>query len=514
MSRDLKAKNLDLETGANIILVNERDAALLNIHPGDRLNAIDGSRSAIAIANITDIVPNGIAGVTKNLKDELRARNGDKIELAPAEQPKSLVAIKEKINGKRLGYEEFYEIVKDGLNKRLNNDELTAFVVALSIYGLDLEEAEYLSNAMINTGERLDLGKKRVYDKHSIGGVPGDKTSLLVVPIVASAGLTIPKTSSRAITSAAGTADRAEVLMPVTLSTSEMRRIVNKTNGCLVWGGAVHLAPADDMFIKIEYPLSIDPLLLPSIMSKKRAVGSTDLVLDIPTGETAKIKTREEASLLVKDFITLGERMHISIRGAVTNGQQPIGNAIGAAAEAQEALAVLERKREVPDVVDKVASIAGILIEMSGRKGGKSIAENIIRRGIAEKKLRQIIAEQGGDEKIRSEDIRLGEHSVSVAARNSGRVLSIDNIALAYTTRLAGAPLMKSASIIMHKKLGAEVRKGEPLFTIYSDSAPKLAAAEKYALTSDPVLVASGSKMLLKEIYEKRFAPRRFVLER
>ncbi len=509
-----KAKNINIETGADIILVSEHDARLLNIRAGDRLNVKIGSKQAVAIANVTSIVPSGTLGITKSLGEELKAKNGENVDISLAEQPKSLLAIKERINGKRLEYEDFFEIVRDGLKNKLSREELTAFVVALNIYSLDLEEAEHLSNAMVNTGEYLELDKKRIYDKHSIGGVPGDKTSLLVVPTVAAAGLTIPKTSSRAITSAAGTADRAEVLMPVTLSVKEMKQVVNKTNGCLVWGGAMHLAPADDMFIKIEYPLSIDPLLLPSILSKKRAVGATDLVLDIPIGETVKIKTKEEANLLAKDFITLGERMGISVRSAVTNGQQPVGYAIGAAAEAQEALALLEGKRSVPDLLDKAASIAGILIEMSGKKNGRAIAEKLIRRGASEKKLREIIAEQGGNEKIKSEEIQLGKHSIDMISDLNGNVISIDNMALASTARLAGAPLIKSAGIIMHKKLWSEVHKGDVLFTIYSDSAPKLYAAEKYATSAIPVLVASGSKMLIKEISQKRTVARKFIFER
>ncbi|MGC8662633.1 MAG: AMP phosphorylase [Candidatus Micrarchaeia archaeon] len=510
---NFKVKNINIEAGANIVLINEHDAALLDIHPGGRLDMKIRQSHTIAIANLTSMIPRGMLGVTKSLGDEMRIKDGDRAEVVAAEQPKSLLAIKERINGKRLGYEDFYEIIKDGLKNELSREELTAFVVALNIYNLDLEEAEHLSNAMVNTGEYLNLGKKRIYDKHSIGGVPGDKTSLLLVPTIAAAGLTIPKTSSRAITSAAGTADRAEVLMPVSLSIAEMKKVVNKTNGCLVWGGEIHMAPADDMFIKIEYPLSIDPLLLPSIISKKRAAGSTDMVLDIPTGETVKIKSKEEANFLAKDFITLGERMGISIRGAVTSGQQPVGHAIGAALEAQEALAVLERKKDVPDLIDKVASLAGILLSMSGKKGGKAIAKKLILNGSSEKKLRQIISEQGGDESIRAEDIKIGEHSMDITSEFDGNVLSIDNIELANAARIAGAPSMKSAGIILHKKLWSEVHKGDTLLTVYSDSAPMLAAAEKYLVSVNPVLVASGSKMLLKEIYEKRFA-QRFIIER
>jgi AMP phosphorylase len=190
---------------------------------------------------------------------------------------------------------------------------------------------------MVETGERLELKKKIVLDKHNIGGSIGDKTSMLLVPIIASLGYTIPKTSSRAITSPAGTADKVETIMPVDLTIDEMKEVVEKTNGCLVWGGALHLAPADDIFIRIEYPLEIDPLLFPSIMAKKKAVGATHLVIDIPTGRGAKVKTIGDAQILAKDFITLGSMLKIKVNAAITYGEQPIGYSIGAGLEAKEA---------------------------------------------------------------------------------------------------------------------------------------------------------------------------------
>ncbi len=497
----IKVKDLNIETGASVVLLNEIDAAKLNLHPGDRIDIIHGSKRSTAIINIGSLMPKGTAGLTMEIAKEIHARDGTEVEMEPAEQPKSMAAIKQKLNGRRLTYDEVYEIIKDVVGKKLDRNEITAFVVGLHAYGLDLDEAEYMSTAMIKTGDTLELnGKKRIFDKHSIGGIPGDKTTLLVVPIVAAAGLTIPKTSSRAITSAAGTADRAEVLMPVSLSLSEMRHTVEKTNGCVVWGGAIHLAPADDIFIKIEYPFSIDPLLLPSIMSKKKSVGSTDMVLDVPVGETSKIKNVDEAEMLIKDFSMLGSRLGIRLQGAITYGGQPIGHAIGAAAEAQEALGVLEGKVEASDLVDKATSIAGILLEMSGKKNGKELALSILKSGRAEKKFREIIAEQGGDPKIKHEDISIGSYSHVVYSKLSGRVFHIDNIALAYTTRLAGAPLEKQAAIIMHKKLNDAVKEGEPLYTIYARSSVALKDAADYAEKSDAVLVGSGNTMLVKRI--------------
>ncbi|MEM0148451.1 MAG: AMP phosphorylase [Candidatus Micrarchaeaceae archaeon] len=510
---EINAKNLNIETGASVLLLNDADAMKFNVHAGDRIEVSRGRNKAIAIVNISSMVNPGTAGLTNELAKEIDGKDGYIIDIEPAEQPKSLMAIKEKLSGRHLEYEEIYEIIKDIVGKKLDKNEITAFVVGLHAFGLDLDEAEYMSLSMIKTGETLSFGKGRIYDKHSIGGIPGDKTTLLVVPIVASAGLTIPKTSSRAITSAAGTADRAEVLMPVSLTLSEMKKAVAKTNGCIVWGGSIHLAPADDIFIKIEYPFSIDPLLLPSIMSKKKSVGSTDMVLDVPIGEESKIKNVDEAKTLIKDFSMLGNRLGIRLQGAITYGVQPIGYAIGAAAEAREALSVLEGKSTAEDLVDKATSIAGMLLEMSGKKNGKQLALEILRSGKAEKKLREIIGEQGGDPNIKASSIHIGKYSHTFFSKISGRVFHMDNTALAYAVRVAGAPLDKEAAIILNKKLNDPVKKGEALFTLYARTAPLLKDAEAYIEHANPVLVSAGSSMLIERISSAK-VPSMLMFER
>ena len=288
---------------------------------------------------------------------------------------------------------------------------------------IDLDEATSLSRSMVDTGKILNINKKVIVDKHSIGGVPGDKTTLLVVPIIASEGFTIPKTSSRAITSVAGTADRAEVLMPVEFTTSKMLKILRKSNGCIVWGGAIELAPADEIFVKTEFSLHIDPLLLPSIMSKKKAVGATHLVVDIPTGRGAKMKTTGEADLLARDIIELGRRLGIRTHCILTFGEQPIGNAIGPTLEAKEALEVLMNQKKVPDLIDKACNIAGGMFELLGKKNGYSLAKKILDSGKAEQKMREIIKAQGGNFLVTPDDISVGKHLLHIRSEKSGQLL-------------------------------------------------------------------------------------------
>ena len=511
---EFEIRNVGIDTGANVVLINGHDATAYGLAPGDRVEiyAKGSSRKSIAIVDVSNITGRNRMGLTSELSRELRLRNGAKVKLAKMEQPKSLAVIKERLRGRRLPYESLYSIVKDVVERRLSRDEITAFLVGLHAHSLTIEEAEYMSMAMVNTGEVLGLKKKKVFDKHSIGGTPGDKTTLLAVPIVAAAGLTIPKTSSRAITSAAGTADRAEAFMPVSLNVDEMRRIVNRINGCIVWGGAVHLAPADDIFIRAEYPLSIDPLLLPSIMSKKKAAGATDMVLDVPVGD--KEKSPSDAELLIRDFMYLGRRMGINVHGAITRGDQPIGYAIGAGAEAREALSVIRNIKNVPDIIDKATGIAGMILELGGKRQGKKLAMSILRRGLAEKKMNEIISWQGGDPKIRPEEIPLGRRSATILSDRNGTVLSMNNIALASATRILGAPLDKRAAIILHRKLGENVKKGEAIFTLYSESSGAINDAEKHLRENSAMLIGSGNEMLIKRIVKVKVSHPHFALER
>ena len=387
-------------------------------------------------------------------------------------------------------------------------------MTALYNYGLDLDEATNLSSAMVKTGNQLKLDRHPIVDKHSVGGVPGDKTTLLVVPIIAACGLTIPKSSSRAITSAAGTADRAEVLMPVGLDVEEMQDVVLRTNGCIVWGGAMHLAPADDIFVRIENPLSIDPLLLPSIMSKKRAVNANILVVDIPCGRGSKVKTIGEADLLAKDFMEVGRRLGIQVHCAITYGEQPVGYAIGPCLEAREALEALMCRGKSPDIVEKAAAIAGMILEMAGKSDGKMLAIDAINTGKAERKLREIIAAQGGDSEIKPEDIAIGDKRFTFKSDRSGNVLWINNESVANLARFLGCPKDRSAGIFLHKKLGDIVNKGEPLFTIFAERDINLQCGIDKLEELEIMDIGDRMEMLIHEVKEMPITKRTITLDR
>ena len=512
----LRVKFLGLDAGGKpIVVMNKEDAEELGIRGMARVSLKTDKKQLTGIVNITTkIVNKGMLGISEEVKTILSLKEGMNIEVDIAKFPSSLQYIKNKLNGRKLAYEEILQIVKDTVEGNLSEMEIASFVTALESNGLDIDEAASMSLAMVETGEKLNLDKKIIVDKHSIGGVPGDKTTLLVVPIVAAAGLTIPKTSSRAITGAAGTADRAEVLMPVNIGVDEMKHVVGKTNGCIVWGGALHLAPADDIFIQVEYPLAIDPLLLPSIMGKKKAVGAHFVVIDIPTGRGTKVKTIGDANFLAKDFIELGRKLGIKVECAITDGEQPIGQTIGPALEAREALEVIMRKRNVPDLIDKAAHMAGILLEMTGKRNGYELALEIWKSGKAEDKLREIIMMQGGDREIKPDEIEVGKYGLDLTADRDGIVLWMNNTGVVEVARAAGAPKDKGAGVLLYKKLNDEVRKGERLMTIYAEKSRKLERVRKVLEENHVIGVGNRREMLIQQVKEIPVHKKTFILER
>lgn len=493
---ELIVKRIGFSSGIPQVVVDDSVAAFLGIKPHDRVRVRYGGKEVVAEVNIAGEVPSQYILVNEEVWSELNLKEGAEVEVEACEPPLSLKYIRDRLRGIRLGYNEIKTIIEDIVAGRLTEIELTAFVVSYHHDGISVDEAYYFSRAMVETGKTLGLDRKPILDKHSIGGIPGDKTTLLVVPIIASLGYTIPKTSSRAITSPAGTADRAEVLMSVDLTIEEMREVVYKTNGCIAWGGALQLAPADDKIIRVEYPLSIDPFFIPSIMAKKKSVGATHVVIDMPVGMGAKVKTSEEAHYIAREFIEVGKRLGMNVVCALTFGEQPLGYSAGPALEAREALYALQGKGS-EDLIDKATSLAGLLLEMVGHKDGKKLAMEALRSGKAERKFREIIGAQGGDPNVRPEDIPIGDKKLTVYAENKGDVIWVDNKAIALLARLAGAPKDKGAGVRLFVKLGDKVKKGDPLLEIRAEISSKLQAAEKALESLKPVSIGRIQEQML-----------------
>jgi len=486
----LKAKYVDVDTGEVSVLMHDFDCAELGLRERDRVRMCFEGKTVVAIVTTSDtVIKKGEIGLMGDTIHTIGAEKGGVVDVVAASRPESVEFIRHKMDGAELTTEEINTLIADISSRSLSNIELSAYVTALYIRGMNIRETADLTKAMVATGETIKFDDGPIYDFHSVGGCPGNKITLLVVPIMAAGGCKVPKTSSRAISSAAGTADIVETFAKVSLTPQELKSITERIGGVLAWGGSLNLAPADDMIIKVEYPLGIDPhaQLLASVMSKKKAVGANFLVIDIPMGEGTKVPTMEMAKSYARDFIQLGEQLDIRVECAITYGGQPVGRAIGPALESIEAITILEGAKTPNSVLEKTVSICGMLFEMGGDYQGAEKAKQILDSGKALKKFREIVAAQGGDPDIKSSDIKVGQYSVDVIAKQSGYVGGIQNKALVRIARTAGSPKDKGAGLVISKKVGNKVDKGETIFTIYSENEWKLQEALKMAIRLEPI---------------------------
>ena len=497
------AKLLDIATRG--VLLNRADARSIGVLDGDRVQVIN-PKNGVSVAAFVDttstIARQGTIGIYRITNERLHIEDGEDVDVREAGRPASLDFIKKKMDGGKLTKEETLTVIKDVVNDDISAAELTAFITATYINPLDMNEVENLTRAMVETGEQIKFASRPIVDKHSIGGVPGNKISLLIVPIIAASGLKIPKTSSRAITGAGGTADLMEVLAFVEFTSAEVHEMTEKVGGAIVWGGATNIAPADDRIIIQEYPFKIDARgqMLASVMAKKFAVGANLVVIDIPVGQNTKVATMADGRKLAREFIELGERLGMHVECALTYGGAPVGHSIGPNLEVIEALKVLEGATEPNSFIQKSISLAGIALEMSGkasRGGGAAMAQDLLTSGKALEKFRQIIEMQGGDPKVKSSDIAPGEHQFVVNAPASGYVIGMNNQALISLARTAGAPHDRGAGILLHAKKGKLVKTGDPLFTLYADRSWRLQKAIEEGRRLMPVLVEG---MLLDRI--------------
>ena len=504
-----------IDIAARGILLHQSDAKALGVLPGDRvlLSSIGtGKVTADYIDTTSTLIEQGLIGVYYQTHKKLNLSEGEQLEVRASDRPVSLDYIKSKMEGKKLSREEIRTIISDIVLDTLSPSEITAFVVSSYINQLDMDEIESLTRAMVETGDQLSFHTGPIVDKHSIGGVPGNKISLIVVPIIAASGLLIPKTSSRAITGAGGTADLMEVLCPVEFSASEIQEMTMKAGAVIVWGGATNIAPADDKIIIQEYPFKIDQIgqMIASVMAKKYAVGANVVAIDIPIGKYCKVHKIEEGRKLARQFIDLGERLGMKVECALTYGDAPIGRTIGPNLEIKEALQILEGDEAPRSLVQKSCVIAGIALELAGkanRGDGTNVAMDILKSGKALMKFKDIIAIQGGNPDISSKNISPGEFSYVVRADTNGYVIDLNNHSLITIARTAGAPNDHGAGLYMHAKPGTSLSKGDPIFTLYAERKWRLEKATEIARTLRPVMVEG---MLLDRVPQvKEWSPGR-----
>ena len=494
-SDKLKVKSIGIDTYRENIIYMRHDCHVCIAEGFTALTRVVVSHSGndiIATLNVihnSNLLNHGEAALSMEAMQRLHVKEGDLIQVNHLPPVESLKSVRAKLYGQTLGPEAYMEIINDVTNGKYSNIELASFIAACSDDRLDTDEIISLTKAMIHSGQKLSWPGV-VVDKHCVGGLPGNRTTPIVVSIVAAAGLTIPKTSSRAITSPAGTADTVETFTNVNLDLATIRKVVEKEGGCMAWGGAVKLSPADDILISIERSLDLDSpaQLIASVLSKKAAAGSTHVVIDIPVGESAKVRTMEEAARLKDLMENVAAAIDMNLDVLFTDGQQPVGRGIGPALEALDLILVLKGDKEAPiDLRDRSIKLAGRLLEMTGNANaneGHQMAHSILEKGEAWKKFQAICLAQG-----RFTEPIVGKFRYDVTSNKNGIVSKIDNRRLGKLAKLCGAPHAPGAGILFMSPLYRKVSKGDLLFTLFAQSKGELKYAQEYLKSSDETIL-------------------------
>jgi len=496
---NLFARRLGLDTHEELVAITRRDCPVcrsegFSAHARVRLK--NGRRSIIATLFQVESDWLGLheLGLSESAWDRLGVDEGGLVHISHPQPVASLSSVRGRVYGKRLDRAQMHATINDIAAGRYADVHLAMFLSSMAARDPDDDELTDMVQAMVDVGERLEWPREIIVDKHCVGGLPGNRTTPLVVSIVAANGLWMPKTSSRAITSPAGTADTVETMTRVDLDIATLRSVVEQQGGCMAWGGAMRLSPVDDTLIRVERLMDIDAegQMIASVLSKKVAAGSTHLVLDVPVGETAKVRSQADAERLAARLEQIGRRFGMKVRVLVTDGSQPVGRGIGPALEARDVLAVLANAEDQPrDLRARAVLLAGALLELAGAVEpgqGAGVAEETLASGLARERFEAICRAQGG---LREPPIAGETHDMPSAHR--GVVTRFDNRRLAQVAKLAGAPGAPAAGVYVHARLGDSVEQGQPLYTIHAESRGELAYAREYAETNGIVVVGGAS---------------------
>jgi thymidine phosphorylase len=494
-----RPRRLGIDTGQEAVAYFRADSAVVRSEGFDCATRVwvrcTGRQALATVHVVSGLLDPDEVGLSESAWRRLDPNPGARLEFAHAEPLESVRHVRAKAFGARLDAGAMRAIVHDIAEGLYSDIHLASFVTACAGRRLDREEVADLTRAMLEAGNRLRWDREVIADKHCVGGLPGHRTSLIVVPIAAAAGLLVPKTSSRAITSPAGTADTMEMLAPVDLDVRAMRRVVEREGACIVWGGNARLSPADDVLIRVERPLELDSQgqLVASVLSKKAAAGATHVLIDVPVGPTAKIRSPADAERLCADLRAVGRAVELDVLPVVTDGTQPVGRGIGPAPEARDVLAVLQCTADAPtDLRERSLELAGRLLELGGAaaaRTGRATAEAILDDGRAWEKFQAICHAQGG-----MREPPRPQHTRAVTARCAGRVSAIDNRRLARLARLAGAPHDPGAGLELQVRIGDTADLGQPLLTLHAAAQGELDYAVAYAGSARDIVALERSR--------------------
>ena len=405
--------------------------------------------------------------------------------------------IMKKRNGEVLTKEEIQYMITEYVNGKIPDYQMSAFLMAVYFRGMNEEETLAMTQAVAHSGDMVDLsGIEGVkVDKHSTGGV-GDKTTLVIAPIVAACGVKVAKMSGRGLGHTGGTVDKMEAIpgMQTSLNREEFFDVVNKTGLCVI-GQSGNLAPADKKLYALrDVTATVDsiPLIAVSIMSKKLAAGNDGILLDVKTGSGAFMKTVEDSIALAKEMVSIGENAGKKMAALITNMDIPLGHNIGNSLEVIEAVETLKGKgpKDLTEVCLQLASNMLYLAGKGSEEECRALAENAISSGAALERLIAMVDAQGGDSEVilNPEKFKKAPYAYEVKAEKEGYITHMDAEGCGVASAMLGAgretkesEIDYTAGIILYKKTGDKVNKGDVLAVLYTSKEELFtAAAEKY----------------------------------
>ncbi len=479
-----KVQLLDIKDGERlIVLLNPRQAMAFGINLNNKVQLTKANGEYIvADVSLSEAVLEGNVAICADVFEKLNLENNELVAVSLAESSSaSYEAIRKKMRGETITYDEMFAIIKDISENKLDDTMMTYYVASSFFYPTTDEEMYQTAKAMAECGVMFKYPKGEIIaDKHCIGGVPGNETTMILIPLIGSLGIKIPKNFSKSITSPAATGECVNVLMNINFNKEGIENLVEKLNCCLVRGGGLDLAPADDKLIKVQYPLSMQSRakVVSSIMAKKYAMGVTHSLIDIPVGPTAKVSSVEEAKDWKKKFEYVGKKLWMKMSVQITEANEVIGNGVGAVMQVREVLRILQQHPErALDLENKVIFLASKIIEEVGLAKGKEavkLATHQLVSWAAWKKMQEIIKAQGGNPEVNSEALPLGKHTFDIIAEKDGVLKMIDLHDINAVCRKLGCPVIDQAGLYLYKKTGDKIKKGELICKLYAQDEVKL----------------------------------------
>ena len=462
----------------HIVMLNAEQASDYWIKDDDKISLIRKWEEFVVDVVLSDkYVQANEIWVTNDFLEEYPIMEWDTVLVSFVKNnPLSMQAIRKKLLWKKITDEEIDAIIEDIKDNKIPDLVLAYYVATSFFYKSDVHELSYTTKA---TAYSWDMYRFPwiVAGKYCIGWVPGNETTLIVIPILASLWITAPKSFSKAITSPAATGECVNVLMDIEFDKQEVIRITDKVWACLVWNEKLNLAPVNDRIIKVSSPVGIEPYarMISSIMAKNYAMWINHCLIDIPMWPTAKVATTRDAKRVAKRFKEVWEYLWIKMDVQVTDWRQPIGRWIWACLQAREALRILQQyKDRSKDLEDKGIFLASKLLLLcwaaDNIENAQKLAIAQLKNWEARKKLQEIIKAQNWNPNIKSEDIELGKHSYDVVATKNCVIKNVDMKLLNTMVRWLGAPKEYKAWIYLNKKVLDKVRKWEVIYTMYSPS--------------------------------------------